>query len=347
MGEFSRRTFLAGSALGGVMATSLQAEDGPGAGGPIAISSSNGLDAVTRAVELMRKGSDPLDAAIAGVNLVEDDPKDHTVGYGGLPNEDGVVELDAGVMHGPTANGGSVASLRNIRHPSKVAKLVMERTDHALIVGKGALRFAKAHGFKEEDLLTDEAREIWLRWKERREDGDWLPPAGDKGMAGRPLFDRPTGTIHLSALDGKGDLASVTTTSGLAFKIPGRVGDSPILGAGLYTDNEVGSAGSTGRGEANLLTCASFLVVESMRNGKSPEQACLDACQRIADKTKDPRLLDDKGRPAFQVAFYAIDKKGRWGSAAIHSGKQFALHDGKAARLLDCAYLFKTDRPNP
>lgn len=344
MSDFSRRTFLASSAIGGMMASSLGAQEAAGSGGPIAISSKNGINAVTRAMELMRKGSDPLDAAIAGVNLVEDDPNDHTVGYGGLPNEDGVVELDAAVMHGPTANGGSVAALRNIRNPSKVAKLVMERTDHALLVGKGAIRFAKAHGFKEEDLLTDEARQIWLRWKESREDDDWLPPPSDKKVAGRSYFDRPTGTIHLSAMDANGDLASVTTTSGLAFKIPGRVGDSPILGAGLYTDNEVGSAGSTGRGEANLLTCASFLVVESMRAGKSPEEACLIACKRIAEKTKEPRLLDDKGRPAFQVAFYAINKKGQWGSAAIHSGKQFALHDGKSARVLDCAYLFKSDR---
>lgn len=326
------------------MASSLQGQEDATGVGPMAISSSNGLKAVSLAVERMRGGADVLDAAIAGVNLVEDDPRDHTVGYGGLPNEDGVVELDAAVMHGPTANGGSVAALRNIRNPSKVAKLVMERTDHALLVGKGALRFAKAHGFKEEDLLTDEAREIWLRWKEQREDDDWLPPPGEKKVSGRVFFDRPTGTIHLSARDASGNFGSVTTTSGLAFKIPGRVGDSPILGAGLYTDNEVGSAGSTGRGEANLLTCASFLIVEHMRDGKSPEQACLDACQRICEKTKDPRLLSAPGKPVFQVAFYAIDKKGRWGSAAIHSGKQYALHDGKSARLLDCAYLFKSER---
>jgi N4-(beta-N-acetylglucosaminyl)-L-asparaginase len=296
-------------------------------------------------MELIRQGTDALDAVIAGVNIVEDDPNDTSVGYGGLPNEEGVVELDAAVMHGPTHRAGAVASLRNIKNPSRVARLVMERTDHVLLVGEGALRFAKAHGFIEENLLTDRAREEWLRWKETLSTkDDWLPPhtADDKDIGGlfEPFF-RHTGTIHCSAIDRNGNISCVTTTSGLAFKIPGRVGDSPIIGAGLYCDNEVGSAGSTGRGEANLINCSSVMVVEFMRAGKSPEQACLDACTRIVQHNKMRRLKDDAGRPTFNVSFYAINKRGEYGAAAIFSGSKFALHDGTSARLLDAAYLYK------
>jgi len=246
------------------------------------------------------------------------------------------------VMHGSTANGGAVASLRNIRNPSKVAKLVMERTDHVLLVGLGALRFARAHGFREQNLLTDKAREIWLAWKERLSDeDDRLPPKRKNGKSAAIWKPRITGTIHLSALNPRGDLSGVTTTSGLAFKIPGRVGDSPILGAGLFTDNTVGSAGSTGRGEANLLTCASFLVVESMRQGMSPEAACIAACKRICETTLDKRLLKAEGKPNFNVNFYALDKKGRHGGASIYKGSKYALHDGDRARLVDCAFLHK------
>jgi N4-(beta-N-acetylglucosaminyl)-L-asparaginase len=317
----------------------------PEPAGVVAIASGNGLPAVTKAMELIRQGTDALDAVIAGVNIVEDDPNDTSVGYGGLPNEEGVVELDAAVMHGPTHRAGAVASLRNIKNPSRVARLVMERTDHVLLVGEGALRFAKAHGFIEENLLTDRAREEWLRWKETLSTkDDWLPPhtADDKDIGGlfEPFF-RHTGTIHCSAIDRNGNISCVTTTSGLAFKIPGRVGDSPIIGAGLYCDNEVGSAGSTGRGEANLINCSSVMVVEFMRAGKSPEQACLDACTRIVQHNKMRRLKDDAGRPTFNVSFYAINKRGEYGAAAIFSGSKFALHDGTSARLLDAAYLYK------
>ncbi|MFO1497379.1 MAG: isoaspartyl peptidase/L-asparaginase [Verrucomicrobiota bacterium] len=205
--------------------------------------------------------------------MVEDDPNDHSVGYGGLPNEDGVVELDASVMHGPTGRGGCVAALQNIRNPSKVARVVKaERSDHVLLVGAGALHFAKAHGFKEEDLLTDDARKLWLEWKEHLSNrDDWLPPhdvaTKDISMNVKAVY-RHHGTINCDAIDLRGGVSGCTTTSGLAFKIPGRVGDSPILGAGLYVDNEVGAAGSTGRGEANLLACSSFLIVEHMRFGK-------------------------------------------------------------------------------
>jgi len=220
---------------------------------PIVIASANGINAVAKAYEIITAGADALDGVIAGVNLVEDDPADHSVGLGGLPNEDGIVELDACCMHGPTHNAGAVAAIRNIRNPSKVARLVMERTDHVLIVGEGALRFAKRHGFKEENLLTDEARNIWLKWKENLSDeDDWFAPEDQEQNHSFLLDERITGTINCSALDLKGNLSGVTTTSGLSYKIPGRVGDSPIIGAGLYVDNEVGACGSTGRGEENL-----------------------------------------------------------------------------------------------
>jgi N4-(beta-N-acetylglucosaminyl)-L-asparaginase len=313
---------------------------------PTTIASANGLKAASRVMELLLQGADTLDAVIAGVNIVEDDPDDMSVGLGGLPNEDGVVELDASVMHGPTGRGGAVAALRNIRNPSSVAKVVMERSDHVLLVGEGALRFARAHGFQEENLLTDRARERWLKWKENLStEDDWLPPHGikDKGI-GQVLnkYERESGTINCLAVDANGNLSGCTSTSGLEFKIPGRVGDSPILGAGLYVDNDVGAAGSTGRGEANLLSCSSVMAVEYMRQGQSPEDACLMACRRIVDQTREARLLDDNGRPLFNVKFYALNRKGEYGSASIWSGGQFAVNTGqKESVLKESAYLFK------
>lgn len=313
---------------------------------PIVISSANGLKAIETTMTLLRGKADPLDAVIAGVNIVENDVEDRTVGRGGLPNEDGVVELDSCCMHGPTHKAGGVAALRNIANPSSVAKLVLERTDHVLLVGEGALRFAKAHGFKEEDLLTEKSREEWLRWKESlSEDDDWLSPEkpdGGKGARAKGSFERTWGTLNCCAVDAEANIAGVTTTSGLAFKIPGRVGDSPIIGAGLYVDNAVGAAGSTGRGEANLQNCSAFLVVEYMRAGKSPEQACLDVLRRVADHT-EPRLRDAKGRPAFDLKLYAVHKDGRYGSASMWAGEEFAVHDGTQARREKCAYLFEKD----
>jgi N4-(beta-N-acetylglucosaminyl)-L-asparaginase len=296
---------------------------------------------------MIQDGSDPLDAVVAGVNIVEEDPEDHSVGYGGLPNEDGVVELDSCLMHGPTNRGGAVASLRGIKTPSKVAKLVMERTDHVLLVGEGALRFAKAHGFEEVDLLTDEARKIWLEWKETLSDkDDWLPPkktekATDTADASRHVSDAH-GTINCNAIDVHGNIAGVTTTSGLRFKIPGRVGDSPILGAGLYVDNEIGACGSTGRGEANLLNCSSFLVVENMRRGMSPEEAGLAALERIAEKS-EPRHRDDKGRPTYQLRFYVLNKRGEYAGVSMWSGGKYAVHDGLTNQAKEFAYLYKRD----
>jgi N4-(beta-N-acetylglucosaminyl)-L-asparaginase len=348
----NRRTFLkssgllslTGTALVPAVAARLHAQ-AAGAGRPLVVASGNGLQATARAMELIQQGADALDAVVAGVNLVEDDPNDSSVGYGGLPNEDGVVELDASVMHGPTGRGGAVAALQNIRYASRVAKLVLERTDHVLLVGAGALKFAKAHGFKEEDLLTDASREAWLRWKETLSNqDDWLPPHTvetlDVGLVVKQAL-RHHGTINCNAIDLQGGISGCTTTSGMAFKIPGRVGDSPILGAGLWVDNEVGAAGSTGRGEANLLACSSVMIVEWMRNGQTPEEACLSACRRIARQTKMKRLLDEQGRPKFNVSFYALNRAGQFGGAAIWRGMKFAVNSGeRESRLVEAAYLY-------
>lgn len=346
----NRRTFLSVSAAAGLGASALGASPRRPVGTlrPVVVSSANGLKTVEKAMELLRSGADPLDAAIEGVAIVEADPEDHTVGYGGIPNEEGVVELDAAVMHGPTHGGGAVASLRNIMHPAAVARLVMKRTDHCLLVGEGALKFARAHGIPEINLLTEEAREIWLHWKETNgKDSDWIAPPNDElSPAVRKFFGiREHGTIHCSALDTHGNLGCVTTTSGLFYKIPGRVGDSPILGAGLFLDNEVGSAGSTGRGEANLLNLSSHTIVEAMRRGLAPKDAVIEACKRIAATNRNPRLRDGKGRPNFQVKFYCVAKDGRYAGASLWAGAQMAVHDGESARLVDCAPLFDEAAP--
>ena len=307
------------------------------------VSSGNGLRATEKAMGIIRSGGDPLEAVVAGVNIVEEDPNDMSVGYGGLPNEEGVVELDASVMYGPTHSAGAVAALRNIKTPSKVAKVVMERSDHVLLVGEGALKFARAHGFKEENLLTDKAREVWLKWKENISDKDnWLAPQMKNNPPGLDTIAWTHGTINCIAVDAKGDLAGVTTTSGLSFKLSGRVGDSPIIGAGLYVDNEVGAAGSTGRGEANILNCGSYTVVEFMSRGLPPQEACLKTLERIVKTTKlVPRLLNELGQPRFGLDFYAINKKGEYGSASMWSGSKFAVNDGKENRLEEAPSLFK------
>jgi len=354
--RFSRRDFLKTGATVGAAAFSVRGRDllaGPGqgatapAGSPRVVSSGNGLRAAEKAMEILNKGGDPLEAVVAGVNIVEDDPNDMSVGYGGLPNEDGVVELDASVMDGPTHASGAVASIRNIKNPSKVAKLVMERTTHCLLVGKGALKFALAHGFKKENLLTDKAREAWLRWKEELSDRDnWLPAQIKKLPEDLQPVMMTYGTINCLAIDARGRLAGVTTTSGLSWKIPGRVGDSPIIGAGLYVDNAVGAAGSTGLGEANIRTCASFQVVSFMGQGMSPEQACLKTLETIAGKAKlwpqALKLIDADGRPGFGLNFYALNKKGEFGGATMWSGAKYAVHDGRKNELKECAFLYKS-----
>lgn len=348
MAKFSRRDFLKTGAGAGAAALLVSgrlpvAAAVASSAGPCVVASGNGIQATAKAMDILRAGGDPLDAVIAGVNIVEDDPNETGVGYGGLPNEDGVVELDASVMYGPTHTAGAVAALRNIKNPSKVARLVMERTDHVLLVGKGALKFARAHGFKEEDLLTEKSRAAWLRWKETMSERDnWFPPK-DGSLPGelRSVMDTQ-GTINCIAIDAAGRLAGVTTTSGLSWKLSGRVGDSPIIGAGLYVDNDIGAAGSTGRGEANLQTCASYRIVEAMGRGMSPEQACLEVCEVIVAKTKLlPRLCDPNGRPKFGLNFYALNKKREFGAACLYQGGKYAVHDGVENRLLDAAFLFK------
>jgi N4-(beta-N-acetylglucosaminyl)-L-asparaginase len=271
-----------------------------------------GKKVLTPAWETLLQTGNILDAVEKGANVVELDPEDTSVGYGGLPNEEGVVQLDASVMFGPTHKCGSVACLERIKTPSSVARLVMERTDHMLLVGEGALRFAKAHGFKEEDLLTEKARLEWLKWKENLSDqDDWLPPADGK----YETSEHTTGTINMLGIDREGNAAGITSTSGLSWKIPGRVGDSPIIGAGLYVDNAVGAAGATGRGEEVIRTCGSFFVVEKMRSGMSPQQACEAICQRIIEINGGPEKVN------FTDKFVAVNTAGEVGCAAIQGKK--------------------------
>ncbi|HJR40494.1 MAG TPA: N(4)-(beta-N-acetylglucosaminyl)-L-asparaginase [Gemmatimonadaceae bacterium] len=307
---------------------------------PVAVASENGLRGVGKAVEMMNTGADPLDAGLAGVNIQELDPEDDSVGLGGLPNADGVVQLDASVMHGPTRRAGAVASLEDIATPSLVAKAVMDYTDHIMLVGPGAKRFALELGFKEQNLLTEKSRQAWLHWRARVNTNDnWLDVEEDVPIG------FTTGTINLCAVNAAGDIASVTTTSGLSWKIPGRIGDSPIIGAGQYCDNGVGAAGSTGRGEANIKVCGGFLTVELMRQGNTPEQAVMKVLERVVAMT-ERRLLDERGRPRFDINFYAVAKDGRYASASLYEGRRFAVADAKGARLENCAYLFKrSERP--
>jgi N4-(beta-N-acetylglucosaminyl)-L-asparaginase len=332
----SRRTFLGAS---GIAAAAAAFPAAPvllrrRAAQPAAVSSSNGLRAVNRAMELMLKGTDTLDAAVEGVKIQELDPEDNSVGYGGLPNEDGVVQLDASCMHGPTRRAGAVAALEGIKTPSEVARLVLKYTDHIMLVGAGAKRFALSYGFKEEDLLTPESRQLWLEWRANRgAEDDWLDVPEKE-----PMVARPTGTINLDVVNARGEISSVTTTSGLAWKIPGRAGDSPIIGAGQYTDNDVGAAGSTGRGEANILACGGFLTVEGMRRGLAPTDACLETLKRVVRITP-PRLLKN-GRPTFNLNFYGVNKRGEFGAASLYPSR-YAAHDGRSGSLRDTAHLYE------
>ena len=322
---------------------------------PVVIASANGLRGVQRAYDMIvRDRADTLDAIIAGVNIQELDPDDQSVGLGGFPNADGVVQLDASCMHGPTKRAGAVACLEDIATPSLVAKAVMDHTDHVMLVGPGAKRFALEMGFREQNLLTEKTRQDWLRWKACLNPHDnWLddpgPGTGARRTSGdseSPRVKFTTGTINMNAVNAAGDLSSVTTTSGRSWKIPGRVGDSPIIGAGQYCDNDVGAAGSTGRGEAAIKACGSFLIVEFMRQGLSPEQACLKTIERVI-ATTERRLLDPRGRPLFDLEFYALAKDGRFGAASAYEGGSFAVADERGARVLPEAFMFKrSDRPS-
>jgi N4-(beta-N-acetylglucosaminyl)-L-asparaginase len=284
---------------------------------------------------LLAAGGASLDAVVAGANVLELDPEDTSVGYGGLPNEEGVVQLDASVMSGKLRKSGAVGALERIKTPSSVARLVLERTNHVMLVGEGALRFARAHGFQEENLLTEHSRLEWLKRKENLSpQDDWLPP--QDGVY-REEANRPHGTVNVLAMDAAGDMAGCTTTSGLAWKIPGRLGDSPIVGAGLYVDQEVGGAGATGRGEEVIKTCGSFAVVEAMRRGLSPEEACLEALRRIVRWTRE--------RPPFEVKFVALSRNGEAGCASIWGTKQSppeaALQTAAGFHVLRGKYLYE------
>jgi len=353
MTDLNRRTFLriAGAGLAAGAVSKELAAHAPATlqprGDCVAVSSGNGVPAVAKARELvLQKSMRPVSAAVQGVGIVEADPNDLSVGYGGLPNELGVVQLDSACMDGPTHNAGSVASIEDIMHPAQVAELVMDRTDHINLVGPGARQFAIDYGFEPEDLLTDRARDIWLKWRSKRSGDDRLWPLQDRDPVDPALAEepRPWGTIHCSVLEPGGDLGCCTTTSGLAFKIPGRIGDSPLIGCGLYCDNEVGSAGATGRGEAAILSGGSWLVVERMRAGDTPEQACLYALRRVAEQAEraakwQPAMWKD-GKPGFGLTFYAVRKDGLFGSANMLGKAGFAVADKDGARIEPCAVAF-------
>ena len=343
MSTVNRRRFLTSTAMAGLSATAVRAAPAIHATGPkpVVISSGNGFIAtnggsetcVERAFRAMTAGEDVLDALIKGVNIVELDPEDASVGFGGLPDADGVVTLDSCCMHGPKRRAGGVACLKGVRTPSLVAQAVADNTDHHLLVDEGAQRFARNMGFTiEADLNTPHSRALWLEWK-RRTDSRHYPDPNARAEAGyrvgRQLVaegridpDHYYGTINCNGINAEGHICGVTTTSGLAWKIPGRVGDSPILGAGLYVDNDIGAAGSTGRGEANLYSLASFLTVEFMRQGMGPKDAGMSALTRIASYTIDPRLLREDGRPDFNVNFYVLDNRGNHAGVAFYGGEE-------------------------
>lgn len=327
---------------------------------PLVISSANGnrfknggsVTCVEKAFTMMTQGSDVLDALIAGVNIVELDPLDDSVGYGGLPNADGVVQLDSSCMHGPKKRAGAVGALEGVRTPSLVAKAVLENTDHHLLVGKGAQTFARNMGFKiEDDLNTEHSRSLWLEWK-RRADPSHYPNPKDRAEAGRRATldmlaegllkpEHLYGTINCDGINSKGEICGVTTTSGLSWKIPGRLGDSPILGAGLYVDGAVGAAGSTGRGEANLFNLCSFLIVEEMRRGAHPKDAGMEALKRIKANTIERRLLNARGNPNFGINFYILNAKGEYAGATMYEGSnaKFAICTDKGPQTLPCDAL--------
>jgi len=361
----SRRAVVLGSAM--LPALGAAVAQSPG---NIVIASANGERACNRAMQILEGGGDTLDAVIAGVNINEEDPEDTAVGFGGLPNEDCVVELDACVMHGPSRRAGAVGAIRGVKTPSKIAKLVMEQTDHIMLVGGGASKFAREMGFPEEDLLTAKSRLAWLTWKtlQRGPDGqsNWgpgldAPPKKTMGML-KEMFPQAdertlawawemalhptTGTINCMSRNAKGEMSGVTTTSGMAWKIAGRVGDSPIIGAGLYLDQDVGGAGSTGRGEENIRIAGGHTVVENMRHGMSPREACLDALKRVARNFDNDMSRLEK----VDLHFYALRKDGEHASASLWNGEmrggtlkpaRYTVHDGGAARLEAAAYLFE------
>src|SRR6201993_680275 len=378
---WTRRKFFVSSVVGGALAgagrlvgktlgleegtiyraPTVEAAGGAAAGGtrPVMISSANGVNALPKGMEILKAGGDTLEAAVAAVTIVEDDPNDDSVGYGGLPNEEGVVELDASVMHGPTRRAGSVASVQKIKNVARLAKTGMERTNHTMIVGDGARRFGVAEGFEEMNLLTEHSRKIWLAWKAKTS-FNWRPgidspewkeymaqlfeaDAEKIAYAEQRIADPITGTINCLAVNAKGEVSGTTTTSGLSWKIPGRVGDSPIIGAGLYVDGDVGGAGSTGKGEENIKISGGHTIVEMMRKGMKPTDACLEALGRVVRNYNG----DKKKLTTFHLFFYAVNKDGEYGSASLWKNTyarpkvaKFAVHDGTQAKLVPCKPFF-------
>jgi len=387
--SFTRRDFLTSAVVGSLsvgLAGQEQKQPGsqksamPSSPGrrPVIVCAHNGFNYLDEAYVFLKNGGDTLDAAIRVVKGPEDDPKDDTVGLGGLPNEEGVVELDACCMHGPTRRAGSVGGVRNIKNVSLVSKAVMEHTGHVMLVGEGAERFAVDMGFPRENLLTENSRRIWMLWKQYHSTGDWWgpglsdphwqPPAGtphselweerfrrlhemaaslgiepeSRWAAIRRVVFPPTGTIHCSALNEKGEISGCTTTSGLAFKLPGRVGDSPIIGAGCYTDQDVGSAGATGSGEENIKVAGAHNIVENMRRGMTPQQSGLDALQRIVrnynNDTNKLRYID--------MTYYVLRNDGAYAGVSLWEGysagnpHHIAIHDG-TKRLETTTALYK------
>lgn len=395
MSGLSRRDFLAASAVAAAgagvgvprasgSAGAFAVRAGGGVGGPVVIASHNGLAATARAMELLKEGYDPADAVVQGVKIMEDDPEEDSVGLGGLPNAEGVVQLDASVMHGPTHKSGAVAGIENIKNPAQVALMVLRRTDHCLLVGEGAYRYAISMGFKHENLLTEHARLEWLNWKENMSrDDDWLNDEERDGATGktwdllpwqnaptkdttprnndgpdfreqqqgspkktslRPYTMDVTGTVHCSALTAGGDIASCTSTSGLNWKIPGRVGDSPIIGAGNYCDNAVGAAGATGRGEAAIVNLAAARMVDMMAGGMTPQEACMSMAKQVIDRTREKRLwktVDGKRLPTFNLKLYALRKDGLFGGASLWSGDKMAVCDASGHRAIDMPHLYE------
>ena len=369
--HITRREFVAAVGVGALATPSLDAFAVPphiltrGSVKPVVISAGNGnhskdtqgQTAVSKAFKMITSGSDVVDAVIAGVNIVELDPEDTSVGYGGLPDADGVVQLDACCMHGPLKRAGAVAAIEGVKTPSLVAQKVMQDTDHQLLVGAGAQQFARLMGFKiEPDLNTEKSRRLYLEWKRRTDPEHYLNPKerADGGMkatmsmVAEGLIDplHVFGTINCNAITPKGELGGVTTTSGLAFKIPGRVGDSPIIGAGLYVDQEVGAAGSTGRGEANLFGLCSFYIVECMRSGMSPKDAGIAACKRVVANTIEKRLLNSRGKPKFDLNFYVLNARGEFAGVSLYekvgrSPVKYAVCDEDGPRLVQFEALIE------
>jgi N4-(beta-N-acetylglucosaminyl)-L-asparaginase len=357
-----RREFVLGSAATGLAAAAgrtglgqAPAVIGSRSVKPVVISSANGntyknggtQTCVEIAFSKIIGGADVLDALIAGVNIPELDPEEISVGYGAIPNADGVIQLDASCMHGPLKRAGGVAALEGVRTPSLVAKAVLDNTDHHLLVGKGAQTFARNMGFKiEDDLNTDRSRRIWLEWKRRTDPSHYLDPKKRAELEhlerlrmireGLLDADHYWGTINCNGINAKGEICGVTTTSGLAFKIPGRTGDSPILGAGLYVDGDVGAAGSTGRGEANLYNLTSYLMVEALRRGAHPKDAGMEGLKRIKANTVEKRLLKPDGNPSFGINFYILNAKGEYAGVGMYSGPRakYAVCTENGAQLL-------------